>query len=149
LILTEDPSIQTILNRPSSERLREYKYRFAQCMVFGLPVLALQLFGHNLGGPESARWIGLLQTLLTGWVMYVGAVGMLVEGVMSIAGGKFKPDLVVAALAMILYGLGVAGWIMILRGTGAFFPRAFGLAVLLLICWSGLQWIRMTRAQRA
>src|SRR5262249_32594294 len=75
-------SIDSILHRPVSERVREYKYRFAQSLVFGLPVLALSLFGPALGGPEAGRWIGLLQSLLAGWVMYVGVTGMLVEALM-------------------------------------------------------------------
>ena len=74
--------LAAILNRPASERLREYKYRFAQSTVFGLPVIALHYLGPTLGGPEAGRWSGLFQLLLTGWVMYVGVVGMLIEGIL-------------------------------------------------------------------
>src|SRR5687767_3056847 len=73
-------TLQSLLDRPVSERLRESKYRFAQSVVFGLPVLALQWFGYRLGGTEADRWIGLLQLLLAGWIMYVGAAGLLFEG---------------------------------------------------------------------
>src|SRR3954466_3838186 len=73
-------SFETLLNRPREQRVREFKYRFAQSAVFGLPVLALQRFGPALGGAESPRWVGVLQLLLAGWVVYVGAAGMLFEG---------------------------------------------------------------------
>ena len=74
--------IQAVLNRPPSERLREYKYRFAQSSVFGLPVVALHFAGPSLGGADAARWAGLLQVLLASWVMYVGLMAMGVEALM-------------------------------------------------------------------
>ena len=97
-----DPTseLAKVLNRPRSERLREYKYRFAQSAVFGLPVIALHFFGPSLGGPEAGRWVGLLQLLLAGWVMYVGAMGMLVEAILR---RKITADGVVAMLAIGLY----------------------------------------------
>src|SRR5688572_5630049 len=75
-------NLETMLSRPLDQRVREHKYRFAQAAVFGLPVLGLQYFGHKLGGPEAGKWVGLLQALLAGWVMYVGAAGMLFEGIL-------------------------------------------------------------------
>ena len=65
--------LTALLARDDDQRLREYKYRFSQAAVFGLPVLALQGWGRSLGGPESERWVGVLQALLAGWVVYVGA----------------------------------------------------------------------------
>src|SRR5215470_17771342 len=73
--------IAVMLARPEWQRRMEYRYRFAQSFVFGLPVAGLQWFGHPLGGRESARWIGLFQALLAGWVVYAGAAGMLFEGI--------------------------------------------------------------------
>jgi hypothetical protein len=72
------------LDRPLERRVREFKYRCAQTFVFGIPVLALQMFGRRLGGPESERWIAILQGLLCGWIVYVAAVGMTVGAVIEL-----------------------------------------------------------------
>src|SRR5690349_4428997 len=75
-------SLPRFLTRPASDRLREYKYCCAQAVVFGLPVLALEAWGRSLGGREASRWVGGFQALLTGWVLYVAAAGMLFEGLL-------------------------------------------------------------------
>src|SRR5687768_5282994 len=74
--------LHQLLARPVSERAREYRYRFGQAVVFGLPVVALELWGRGLGGREAGRWVGVLQALLSGWVVYVAATGMLFEGLL-------------------------------------------------------------------
>src|SRR6185295_9175663 len=114
-------------------------------MVFGLPVIALHFFGARLGGPEAARWIGLMQALLAGWCLYLAALPMLSEGLMLLAMGKMKFELLVSIVAMILYVVGVVGWILSLRGRGALLPSAFALVVLMLILWSAVQWLRLSR----
>src|SRR3954468_15487791 len=131
--MPEYSSIESILNRPISERIREHKYRFAQCLVFGLPALALQFFGPKLGGAESGRWIGLLQALLTGWCLYLAALPMLSESMMLLTLGKVKLELFISMATIILYVIGLVGWIFTLRGRGALLPSAFGWAVILLI----------------
>ena len=114
-------------------------------MVFGLPVLALQLFGLKLGGPEASRWIGLMQALLCGWCIYLAALPMLSESVMLIGLGKVRIELLISLAAIILYGVGVVGWIFTLRGRAALLPSAFAAAVVLMILWSGVQWFRLAR----
>jgi cation transport ATPase len=130
-----------LLHRPDDQRRREYQYRFAQATVFGLPVLGLQLFGRSLGGPESARWVAILQALLAGWVVYVGAAGMLFEGLVWLTRRKFTADLVPATAAATLYLaslIRVAGYAL---GRGGEFPRCwFHWTVGLLIAWTGLRW---------
>src|SRR4051812_19839838 len=101
--------LEATLNRSDAERLREYRYRFAQSTVFGLPVIALSLFGPALGGPEAGRWIGLLQVLLAGWVTYVGVAAMLVEGIMR---GRITADALAASIAMAAY---LVGLVLVLR----------------------------------
>ena len=133
-----------MLNRPISERIREHKYRFAQCMVFGLPVIALHFLGPKLGGAESARWIGLFQALLAGWCLYLAALPLLSEGAMLLALGKFRFDLLIGLAAVIFHIVGVVGWIFTLRGSPAPFPSAFAIAVSVLIVWSGVQWVRLS-----
>jgi cation transport ATPase len=142
--LADDPTIQSILNRPILERIREHKHRFAQCTVFGLPVLALQFLGPQLGGPEAGRWIGLLQALLSGWCLYLAALPMLSESMMLLSLGKVKLELFISSATIVLYLLGVVGWIFTLRGRAALLPSAFGLAVIILIAWSGVQWLRLS-----
>src|SRR5688572_19887716 len=95
--------LELLLARPLDQRLREYKYRCAQSLVFGLPVVALQYIGTSLGGPEAPRFVAIIQMLLAGWVMYVGAAGMLVEGAILFEKGKFLWDLAVATCAIGLY----------------------------------------------
>lgn len=137
--------INSILNRPASERLREYKYRFAQSMVFGLPVIALQYLGPILGGPEAGRWVGMLQTLLAGWVMYVGAMGMLVEGILL---KKFTADALVATTAIGLYLFALSGFIpMVLTGQISGAHDVFDWAVIVIVSWTGIQWFRHAKHQ--
>ena len=137
--------IRAVLNRPPSERLREYKYRFAQSTVFGLPVIALHYFGPSLGGPEAGRWVGMLQTLLAGWVMYVGAMGMLVEGILL---RKATADAIAALVAISFYlssAFGVVYLFVTMRP--ATIPGLFHGTVILIMAWSALQWIRIARTR--
>jgi preprotein translocase subunit Sec61beta len=122
---------------PLSERVRQYKYRFAQSLVFGLPVIALEVWGRALGGREADRWVLFLQALLAGWIMYVGAAGMLVGGLLMLP--KLTPDLVVAATAIASYLIALASFLIpSLRPLSL-----FTCAVLLVTAWSGLQWWRL------
>jgi hypothetical protein len=147
--LDELPSlspVEQVLIRPAAERVREFKYRFAQSLVFGLPVLALHWLGPALGGPEAPRWTGLFQTLLAGWVMYVAAAGMIFEGVLQLLRRKITLDPVIAVIALTLYVVGVVGWTMLLVGAEA--PRVpipFHYGVVLLAAWCGLRWAWLAR----
>jgi cation transport ATPase len=145
----QTPSLTTIrdvVNRPAPERLREYKYRFAQSMVFGLPVLAISYFGLSLGGPEAGRWVGLLQILLAGWVMYVGAVAMVVDALLR---SKLTMDSLAATCALTLYALGVWAVLHLLIKTVSLpTQQCFAWAVLLTCFWNGVQWFRYRIAQR-
>src|ERR1700712_820939 len=98
--------IQSLLHRPLEQRVREFKYRFAQSVVFGLPVLALQRYGPQLGWVEANRWVGVIQMLMAGWVVYVAAAGMLFEGIFLLP-GKIAADLFVAIAAVGFYLISV------------------------------------------
>lgn len=140
-------SVESLLARPFEQRRREYQYRFAQSAVFGLPVLALQYFGPSLGGAESERWIGVLQAILTGWVTYVGAAGMLSEGLVLLASrGKFMFETVLSLVAVGLYlfsAISVLG--VILHGAIFYRPLLFHVVILLIATWTGFRWWRMSR----
>jgi len=147
-LVPDHSSIQSILNRPLSERIREYKYRFAQCLVFGLPVLALHFFGPKLGGAEAGRWAGLLGALLSGWCLYVGALAMVSEGAMLLAFGKMRFELLLGIVVVVFYVVGVVGWIFTLRGRSAPIGSAFSVVVVILVLWSGVQWIWLRAVAR-
>jgi cation transport ATPase len=134
------PQILQRLNRPPAERRREYRYRFAQALVFGIPVMALQWFGGRLGGSaeESRRWVGLLQALLGGWVTYVAAAGMLVEALIL---RRLTLDAAIAsaAIAMTLYSIiSVLG--IFFTGQPFYGPLLFHLSVVLLIVYCGVRY---------
>lgn len=103
--------------------------------MFGLPVIALQHFGLRLGGEEAALWVGLMQMILAGWIMYVSAAGMLVEGFLL---RKPTADSIVALSTMLLYLASAAGWARLLlqhsQNSRTFW---FDIAVIVLIIWCG------------
>lgn len=140
-----DSRLTALLARPDDQRLREYKYRFSQAVVFGLPVLALQLWGRALGGTESDRWVGILQALLAGWVVYVGAAGMLFEGLIRLP-QRMMPDLIPAFAAVLAYTFSVVSVLHVLfTGELWYRPLLFHVSVLVVALWTGLQWFRWQR----
>jgi hypothetical protein len=142
--------IELLLSRPIEQRKREFQYRFAQSVVFGLPVLFLQYVGPSLGGivEERQRWIGILQGLLAGWVVYVGAMGMVFEGILLL-GRKLSIDLLVGIIAL---GCWVHSAISVLHvtidGKLWYEPLLFHGSVTSLAVWTGIRWWQLThRAQ--
>lgn len=120
----------------------EFRYRTAQAIVFGLPVLALQWGGSRLGGAptESERWIAILQALLAGWVTYVGAAGMLAEGVLLLP-SKFSIDLPVAAIAVGLYLFSLISTLGIFFiGRPIYHPLLYHWCVVILAVWCRVRW---------
>jgi cation transport ATPase len=146
--LSDDATrIAALLNRPVQQRVLEFKYRFAQAVIFGLPVLVLQYFGRSLGGSpvESSRWTGLLQAILAGWVTYVAAMGMVVEGLMILP-KRFTFDLPIALAAILLYvysAISVVG--VFIRGQPFYQPMLFHWSVIILASWCGTRWAWMRR----
>ncbi len=138
-----------LLNRPDDQRLREYKYRFSQAAVFGLPVLALQAWGHALGGDEAERWVGVLQALLAGWVVYVGAAGMLFEGLIVLP-RRVMADLITALAAVLAYVFSLVSVVHVLfTGQLWYRPLLFHVSVMVVAAWTGFQWWRWSRLPAA
>ena len=136
-----------LLHRPFEQRLREYKYRFSQSIVFGLPVLALQWYGPKLGPTDSQRWVSLFQALLSGWVLYVN-LGMFFEGVLLFR-NRLTGDLLVSAVAIALY---LASLISALHGIATaqlWYPLLFHLVVMILAVWSAWRWWSFARRRPA
>jgi cation transport ATPase len=135
---------QQLLHRPLEQRAREFKYRFAQAAIFGLPVIALQMYGRSLGGSpqEAQRWVALLQALLAGWVTYVAAMGILAEGLFLLAAARrVMIDLPVALLGVMMYlysAIATCG--IFFTGQLLYGPLLFHWTVLLLGAWSGARW---------
>jgi hypothetical protein len=141
-------ALADVLSRPDSERLREYRYRFGQGFVFGLPVLFLCFFGDDLGGATAGPWSGLLQALLAGWLIYVCAAGMLFEGVLLLVRRQLTAELLVGAAAALLYLLGLWSWGRLLAGgPSASAGGWFAACVLVLNAWVGAGWWRLARRQ--
>jgi len=133
--------VEQLLARPLDQRRREYKYRCAQSLVFGLPVVALHHFGVALGGPEAPRYVAILQALLAGWVMYVGAAGMLAEGwLLFLARRRLSWDLLVALTALALYVLSIVATLLILVAR-ARLPLLFHISVSIIAIWTGIRWV--------
>ena len=140
-----------LLSRPDEQRLREYKYRFGQAFVFGLPVLALHVYGRSLGTAESPRWVGLFQALLAGWVLYVVAGGMLFEGLLwLLARRRVTVDLLVAGVAAGLYVWGVLQLPAVLFSRHPPAVRTlYHVQVTLLALWSAVRWRHLARKLKA
>jgi cation transport ATPase len=142
--------LRRLIHRSPVERCREFRYRVAQSLIFGLPVLGLQYLGPQLSPrpDEAARWVPLLQAILTCWICYIGALPMLVEGLLLVR-EKLRVDLIVAALAIgaCLYSLFLLLGVLIDRQTvyRSFF---FHDVVIVLVAWNGVRWwwIRRTLA---
>jgi hypothetical protein len=140
--------LESILARPLEQKLREYKYRCAQALIFGLPVIVLQYFGHSLGGTprEASRWIAILQALLAGWVTYIAAAGMLFEGLVLLSQG-IRADLIVAAIAIAFYLFSAISTLgVFIKGQPFFSPLLFHWTVIILAAWCAIRWRQTLRA---
>lgn len=138
-----------LLNRPLAERVREYRYRCAQCVIFGLPVLALQWFGPRLssGPEEAARWVPILQAVLAGWICYVGALPMVVEGMIG-SGWMVRSNLVVSAATIIAYLYSGGSLVLGLIHGHPGYRTLFHVVVITLVVWNALGWSVTLRLQK-
>jgi hypothetical protein len=135
--------LKELLARPAQERLREYKYRFGQSIVFGIPVIALQWWGDRLGPIDSQRWSSLLQALLCGWVVYVN-LGMLVEGLID-RRLRLRADFDVAMLCVVLFVISLISAVYGIITSRLWYPTFFHVVIILLACWSMWRWISLSR----
>jgi cation transport ATPase len=136
-----------LLQRPLDQRLREYKYRFSQSIVFGAPVLALQWLGPRLGPTDSQRWVSLLQALLAGWVLYVN-LGMFFEGVLLLK-QRITGDFLIAAGAIGLYLVSLISALHGIVTARLWYPLLFHVCVIVLAVWTGLRWSVLARRRPA
>jgi hypothetical protein len=141
-----NPSLDSLIDRPPDQRLREYKYRFAQTTIFGLPVLALQWIGPLLSRDDAARWVGLFQAILTGWIVYVAAAGMLFEGIVLLRRARITGGLIVGAIAVVMYLASAASVVRLLVARRLWFqPLLFHVVVIILAAWCALRWAMLSR----
>ena len=85
----------------------------------------------------------MLQLLLAGWVMYVGVLGMVVEGILR---RKVTADALVGAVTLITYLIfGAAVVHLFLTGRSSNYQNSFHVPVLFAMVWSALQWFRLGR----
>jgi len=141
-----EPTLAQLLDRPAADRIREYRYRFGQSIVFGLPVLALQFFGYSLGGADSQRWVGVFQALLTGWIIYIAAIGPLFESILRLARGQVSAELFVSFVAVAMYVCSLISVLYVpFTGHVGFRPLLFHYVVALLITWAAMNWLILSR----
>jgi hypothetical protein len=139
--------VSALLARPDEQRLREYKYRFGQSVVFGLPVIALQYFGRRLGPVDAERWVSLIQALLSGWIVYVN-LGMLFEGILLLR-QRVTADLLVAGLSLTIYIVSLISAAHAIVTSRLWYPLAFHVCVLILAVWTGVRWWQLARRARS
>jgi cation transport ATPase len=85
-----------------------------------------------------------LQILLAGWVMYVGALAMVVDALLR---KKITVDGLAALGALTLYALGVWGVLyLFIKTVPLALQQCFAWAVLVTCLWNGLQWFRYRTA---
>src|SRR5262249_36236456 len=98
----------------------------------------------RLGGVESARWVAILQSLLSGWVVYVAGAGMLFEGIILLR-AKLTLGFFVSAAAVLMYlfSLGAVLGIFFI-GHLTYRPTLFHGAILLLLPWCTWRWWRLS-----
>ena len=111
--------------------------------MFGLPVVALQFFGARLGPTDSDRWVGLLQALLAGWVVYVN-LGMLFEGLLLLR-RRVSADVVVVAAAVTLYLASLLSALRAIVVSHLWYPLLFHVCVIALALWTGARWWQLAR----
>jgi len=134
--------LEQVLTRPIDQRLREWRHRTWQAIIFGLPVLFLQWFGAALGGMESARWVAIFEALLAGWITYVVAVGTLTEGLLLLLGRRrLTADFVVALVSIIAYSFSAISTLgVFFTGHAWYRPLLFHVVVIVLGAWSAARW---------
>jgi cation transport ATPase len=143
----EVQQLSLFVRRTAADRAREFKYRFAQSAVFGLPVIALQLFGPVLGPADWPRWVSLLQALLAGWVVYVN-LGMLFEGFVLLWWREWTWSLPVVLIAIGAYLYSAGGAMVAITTTQLPYRLLFDGCVTLLAVWTGWRWMRLARLIR-
>ena len=130
------PKIETSDAQDVIERRRQWKYRFAQSLIFGLPIVALHFIGPKLGGPEAPRSVALFEALLAGWVLYVGALGMIGDALVR---RGITADGLVALVAMGIYVVGVWRLIASVNEKTPGLSRGFLASAVLIIVWSAIR----------
>lgn len=110
--------------------------------MFGLPVVALQWLGGRLGGHEAQRWVAVMQALLAGWAVYVGATGMLSEGVVCWwRRRRITLDFVAGLVVAGLYAASLPPAVHLLFTNRLWFGGPwFHWSVLILAGWTGARW---------
>jgi len=114
------------------QMVREYRARFSQALVFGLPALALHYLGPMLtggggasntsgGGGMAYPW--LLEMVLVGWSLWVAGLPILWQGFASLIHLRATADLLTTMIVML-----------------SFIPSAVGVVSLLFtsVPWFGL-----------
>ena len=138
--------VELLLARPDEQRLREYKYRCAQALIFGLPVMALEYFGRSLGAEYG-------QTLVCG----TARLGGFPVGIVANQHHRVRPADGPLQFGGVLYvdsAEKVARFVMncnqdflpiIFTGHLGRGPILFHVVIALLATWTGARWWQWSR----
>lgn len=121
-------------NEPEALReqmVYEYRTRFAQSLVFGMPAIVLHYLGPVLavGGGESAGnmlYPWLIQMVLVGWALWAGGLPILWQGVMSAIHLRSTADLVTTVIVFVAFIPSLIGMIAVIFGNEPWFANANG-----------------------
>jgi len=108
---------------------REYRARFAQALVFGLPALALHYAGPLLAGGAASEPAGLFypwlfEALLVGWACLVGGWPILWQGALALVHLRPTGDLVTALVLLLTWLASAAGVLGLALGLAPWFGQA-------------------------
>lgn len=109
----------------------EYRTRFAQSLVFGMPAIALHYLGPVLavGGGESAGnmlYPWLIQMVLVGWALWAGGLPILWQGVMSAIHLRATADLLTTFITFAAFIPSVLGMVAVIFGYEPWFGTPVG-----------------------
>lgn len=146
---------------------REYRARFAQSLVFGLPALAVHYLGPMLasGGGQSAGSMAfpwLLEMVLVGWALWVAGLPLLWQGAWSLIHLRPTADLLTTTIVMFAFvpsAVGVGSLLFIAEpwfgsptaphsGTQPLAGPAFHIAILAVMIATGQRWLMHRQVEK-
>lgn len=113
------------------QMIYEYRTRFAQSLVFGLPAVILHYIGPVLavGGGESASnmlYPWMIEMVLVGWALWAGGLPILWQGVMSALHLRTTADLLTTAIVFAAFIPSLIGVVSVIFGHEPWFNSGQG-----------------------
>lgn len=111
------------------QMIYEYRTRFAQSLVFGLPAIILHYMGPVLavGGGEAAGnmlYPWMIEMVLVGWALWAGGLPILWQGVMSAIHLRATADLLTTVIVFAAFVPSLVGVVSVIFGHEPWFGTA-------------------------